>query len=315
MLHRSVRRPLAVVVASLCVVAAGCGATGGADGRTELVASAIAPRAQQAAGLVEAAQATGAVETEKVAVTVRTDPPGGDPSVEVTVTGAIDGANGRAHLTADIAGTMGGRSQSTAVEAVYDGDTIYVKAPFVADLLGKPWVRVTSPQLGSLADQLGGGLQGDPGSVLELLEGAGGPVTTVGTEEVRGVPTRHVRVDLDVARLLDRAAGDRRQELEGQLTRRGVDLADLAPLPAEAWIDDDGYVRRFSVSFDLAQVGKLRPGAAAQGVVTETIELFDFGAPVEIAVPDASQVATFDLADVLERGNEAGPGPSQGHGN
>lgn len=313
--HRSVRRSLAVAAASLCVVATGCGATGGADGRTEVVASAIAPRAQQAAGVVEAAQATGAVETEKVAVTVRTEPPGGDPSVEVTATGAIDGANGRAHLTADISGTMGGRSQSTTVEAVYDGDTIFVKAPFVADLLGKPWVRVTSPQLGSLADRLGGGLQGDPGSVLELLEGAGGPVTTVGTEEVRGVPTRHVRVDLDVAKLLDRAAGDRRQELEDQLARRGVDLTALAPLPAEAWIDDDGYVRRFSVSFDLAEVGKLQPGAAAQGVVTETIELFDFGAPVEIAVPDESEVATFDLADVFERGAEAGPGPSAGHGN
>jgi hypothetical protein len=313
--HRSVRRSLAVAAASLCVVATACGATGGADGGSKVVASAIAPKAQQAAGVVEAAKATGAVQTEKVAVTVRTDSPGGDPSVEVTATGAIDGANGRAHLTADLSGTMGGRSQSTTIEALYDGDAIYVKAPFVADLVGKPWVQVTSPQLGSLADQLGGGLQGDPGSFLELLEGAGGPVTTVGTEDVRGVPTRHVRVDLDVAKLLDRSAGERRQELRDQLARRGVDLAELAPLPAEAWIDDDGYVRRFSVSFDLAEVGKLRPGADARGVVTETIELYDFGAPVEIAVPAASEVATFDLTDLLQHGNELGAGPGAGHGN
>lgn len=298
-------------VASLCVVATACGATGGTDGPTEVVASAVAPRARQAAGVVEAARATGGVETEQVAITVRTDPPGGDPSVEVTATGAIDGANGRAHLTADISGTVGGRSQSTTLEAVYDGDAIYVKAPFVADLLGKPWVQVTSPQLGALADQLGGGLQGDPGSFLELLEGAGGPVTTVGTEEVRGVPTRHVRVELDVAALLDRSAGERRQELEDQLARRGVELGKLAPLPAQAWIDDDGYVRRFSVSFDLAELGKVRPGASASGVLTETIELFAFGEAVDIDVPAASEVASFDVAGLLEHGSESGAG----HGN
>ncbi len=55
-----------VSVCSLTVVAAGCGATGGADQGTQLVSSRIAPQAQQASGVVEAAQTTGAVTTEKV---------------------------------------------------------------------------------------------------------------------------------------------------------------------------------------------------------------------------------------------------------
>jgi hypothetical protein len=306
------RRWLPVIVASLGLVAAGCGATGGADGTTQIVSSRVAPQAQRAAGVVDAAQATGKVTTLKVDLTVRTDPAGGDPSVDVSATAEVDAAKGRAHLRADVSGVIGGAHDAATVEAVSDGGTAYVKAPFVSSLFdGKPWVKVTSPELGALSDQLGGGLEPDPSRFLDLLEGAGGPVTTVGTEEVRGVPTRHVTVDLDVRKVLDQAAGGRRQELSDQLAEHGVDLGKLGPIPAEAWIDDDGHVRRFSVSFDLAAVGKVHPGAHATGVVTETIELYDFDEPVDIAVPPASEVATFDLGKVLE----SLPGRGAGHGN
>ncbi len=312
MQNRLRRRSLLVVTASLTIVVAGCGATGGADGGAQLVSSGVAPQAQRAAGVVEAAQATGAVSTEKVAITVRSTPADGDPSVSVTSTGEIDGANGRAHLVADVSGTFGGESDGAKIEAVYDGDTAYVKAPFVSELFGgKPWVKITSPKLAQLADQMGGGLQGDPGSFLELLEGAGGPVTTVGTEKVRGVATRHVKVDLDVAKVLDRAAGKRRQKIEDQLAGHGVDLAKLGPLPAEAWIDGDGYVRRFSVAFDLAELSKAHPGTGATGVVTQTIEFYDFGKPVDIAIPPSDQVSTLDLAKILD----SMPGHGTGHGN
>ena len=86
MTNRLARRSLIVLAASLTIVAAGCGATGGADEGAQLVASGVAPQAQQAAGIVEAAQTTGAVSTEKVAITVRTTPADGDPSVSVTAT-------------------------------------------------------------------------------------------------------------------------------------------------------------------------------------------------------------------------------------
>jgi hypothetical protein len=307
-----VRRTLAAVLASLGVVAiAGCGATGGqaGDGAAQVVAAGVAPKAQQATFLAEAAQATGTVDTEKVAITVRTTPADGDPSVTVTANGEIDAKSGRAHLTADIGGTFDGRSDQATIEAVYDGDAAYVKAPFLPPILGDtPWVSIATPKLEQLGVQLGGGLQGDPGSFLQLLEGAGGPVTTVGTEDVRGVTTRHVKVDLDVRMVLDRATGERRREIEDQLARHGVDLAKLAPIPAEAWIDDDGYVRRFSVSFDLAQLGTVQPGSDATGVITQTIELYDFDQPVDITVPSADQVTSLDLSKLL-----GGHGLGAGH--
>ncbi len=305
--NRLVRRSIFVAAASLSVLVAGCGATGGADGgSTQIVSSAVAPRAQQAAGLVEAAQATGAVTTGRVSITVRTTPAGGDPSVTVNASGAIDGVNGRAHLTAEVGGTTGGRSGEAAIEAVYDGDTVYVKAPFTELLGDRPWVKVSSPKLADVAEGLGAGLYADPGSFVSLLEGAGATVTTVGTEEVRGVPTRHVTVDLDVAKALDQVDPARRTQLEDRLDRLGVSLADLAPVPAEAWIDDDGYVRRFSVSFDLAELSKVHPDADASGVVTQTIELYDFDEPVTVTVPPASEVTELDLAKVF--GSGKGPG-------
>lgn len=308
---RLVRRSLFVVAASLSVLAVGCGATGGGGGAgTQHVASGVAPQAARAAGVVEAAQATAAVTTEKVAITVATTPAGGDPSVSVSASGEIDGANGRAHLVADVSGTAGGRSEAATVEAVYDGDTVYLKAPFTAFVADTPWVKITSPRLAELADQLGGGLQGDPGSFLALLEGAGGPVTTVGTEDVRGVSTRHVAVELDVATVLDQADPERRAAIEAQLTQRGVDLENLAPLPADAWIDDAGHVRRFRVSFDLAELAKVHPGSEATGVVTQTVELYDFDQPVDIAVPAADQVSELDLAQILGGGH--GPGAGDG---
>ena len=308
--NRRVRRSLFVVAASLSVVAVGCGATGG-GGDGQVVTAGIAPKAQRASGVVEAAQTTAAVTTQKVAITIRTTPADGDPSISVTSTGEIDAANGRAHLTADLAGTVGGESGDATVEAVYDGDAVYLKAPFTELLADTPWVEVSSPKLAGVADELGGGFDGDPGSFLSLLEGAGGSVTTVGTEDVRGVATRHVTVDLDVQKVLEQADPDRREELEEHLAGRGVDLAELPAIPAEAWIDDDGYVRRFTVSFDLAELSQVHPGADATGVVTETIELYDFDEPVDIVVPPASEVTTLDLGELLG----SGPGHGTGTGN
>lgn len=308
-----VRRSLVAGLASLSVAAiAGCGATGGAGGdrSAQVVASGVAPKAQDAAYLARAAETTGAVETLKLAITVSTTPADGDPSVSVTSTGEIDGAAGRAHLPADVAGTVSGRSDEASIEAVYDGDTVYVKAPFTQLLGDTPWVQVTTPKLAQLADRLGGDLQGDPGSFLELLEGAGGPVTTVGTEALRGVPTRHVAVGLDVEKVLAQAPADRRKALEDQLAERGIDLAKVGPIPAEAWIDDDGYVRKFSVSFDLAEVGKAKPGTDLTGVITQTVELYDFDQPVDIAIPPADQVTTLDLEKLLgDHGLGRGDGP------
>lgn len=305
MSNRLVRRSLVVAVSSLSIVAVGCGVTGTGQGASGLVTSRIAPQAKQAAGIVDAAQTTGAVGTYKVAVRVQSDSKDGRRSSSLTSSGEIDAVAGRAHLAAQLPEGAGG-GKDVGVETVYDGETVYLKAPFLAGLgVDKPWVAVTSPKLATIANEITGGIESDPGSFLALLEGAGGPVETVGTEDLRGVPTRHVKVQLDPAKVLDQASVEHRQRIEDQLQKRGMALDALAPLPAEAWIDDDGYVRRFSVSFDLAELSKAYPGTeerpapALDDVITETIELYDFGEPVDIVVPPASEVSTVDLSELF----------------
>ena len=54
-------------------------------------------------------------------------------------------------------------------------------------------------------------------------------------------------------------------------------------VPADAWIDADGYLRRFSVAIP----DYLGTGSS----MSLTMDMFGFGDPVTIAVPDASQVA------------------------
>lgn len=299
--NRVLHRSLLVVAASLSVVTVGCGVTsGGASaGSPQQVAAVLGPKAPSAADLSKAAATTSAVTSERFELTVSTKPSDGEDAIEITSSGEIDGENGRAHLSADLSGRLGGESADTTLEAIYDGDTVYLKAPLLSSFTDKPWFAITSDKLGDAVAKLDGSLQSDPGSFLAFLEGAGGPVDDLGTEDVRGVPTRHVGVQLDVKELLDEAAGPKRKKIEQQLSQYGISLDDLAPLPAEAWIDGDGFVRRFSVSFDLAELAKVDDQLQATGVVTQTIELYDFNEPVEVTVPPAGEVSTFDLSKLL----------------
>ena len=59
--------------------------------------------------------------------------------------------------------------------------------------------------------------------------------------------------------------------------------------------------------YDLAELSKVDPQAESSGVITQTIELYDFDQPVDIAIPPASEVTDLDLSKLL--------GSVEGHGN
>jgi hypothetical protein len=69
-------------------------------------------------------------------------------------------------------------------------------------------------------------------------------------------------------------------------------------MPADAWIDADGHVRRLRLLLDF---GKMTgPDVGLDGVtMTETVELYDFGKPVTIEVPDPADVGTLDPSKLL----------------
>ena len=175
----------------------------------------------------------------------------------------------------------GAPPQEVELRAV--GGTSYVRVPGLeAQQPGKRWLRVdpaapASPQ--GPADALA---QQDPLALVRLLESAT-DFEEAGTGEVRGDPVTWHRGSLDVAEL---AEADE-PGAAGQLRAMG-----LAEVPAEVGIDDEERLRRVAFTVDLAAIaaasGGMTPGGPAE--VTFTVELFDFGTPVEVEAPPAAEV-------------------------
>jgi hypothetical protein len=140
-----------------------------------------------------------------------------------------------------------------------------------------------------VADALGvAGGANDPSQLLDALRGISDDIDDLGSDEVRGVATTHFHTTIDLTRALREAAPDQRELLDAQL---GALAGGSSSVPFDVWIDRDGLPRRISVELDgLVQA----PGA---GTVTMAVDFFDYGEPVDIVIPDASDTTPF--TDVL----------------
>jgi LppX_LprAFG lipoprotein len=243
------------------------------------------------------------VKTAKVSLTVSaTGLPGSSGPATISADGAIDNVNGRAQLTIDLSkaaaglpdiagGALGALGDGQLV-VVTDGSNAYLKVGSLASILGatsdKSWVKVSGDGGASSAN---GSAVADGTEVLKLL-GQAGDVTTVGTEAVRGVDTTHYRGTLDVAAALGELGADERAKVEGQLGQVGIDPKAIN-FPVDVWIGEDDLVRRVQVGLDGSQfAGTAAPTAGINATVT--VELYDFGAPVDITIPPADQVFNLD---------------------
>lgn len=116
---------------------------------------------------------------------------------------------------------------------------------------------------------------------LEALRGASADTEEVGRDSVRGEPTTHYRGTLDLARALDALQGPVRQ-----LVEQVLEGGDVAPAPFDAWIDDDGRLRRMEQTLTLA----LPQLQGQELVVTTRLEMYEFGVEVDVEAPPASAV-------------------------
>ena len=187
-----------------------------------------------------------------------------------TFVGQIDYTNDRSSMT--IRSGSGRRVQVTRSRSigrylyVSPADTMVsppeVSTRTVPSTAGKQWSRVpyasrTGPlQLGSF---------GDASELMEGLTRDGGKPDEIGSADVRGVTTRHFRVEVAHP---DAPAQVRATTFTGP-RRTTFDL----------WIDAENRLRRFGVS---VQIGSAH---------TESVlEFFDFGAPVTIDPPPPASV-------------------------
>lgn len=264
-----------------------------------LVGAAAALVAASACARVQGPQPNGlgvflaAAEKTQAAKTVQLDMiteikggPPGQPS-KTTGSGAMDFARRRMRM-----------SFGSSYEMRLIGTTFYMKFSFSGDLSGgKPWIKFDTEAMKErigvdLAEILEGPFGGNPFDAMSFLEGAKS-VQASGAEEIDGTATTRYEAVIDLRKTLGKIPEEYREMAEKEFERTG-----FTELPLTAWIDGNGLVRRIRSVYDTT---KARSAKDRQGVGTVTFTFHDFGKPVTIEPPPASETA--DALELKTRTN------------
>lgn len=213
-------------------------------------------------------------------------------SLRMSATGAMDFDAQRMTMVMDMGAMFDDLADATGdtipdelvgpIEYVADGATMYMRAPMLDALMGSSgWISVSPEDLGTTAEGLGLGVGAyDPSSFLDGLRGVTGDPERVGEEDVRGVATTHYTATMDMDRALAAAPEAQRDLLEAQLEQLGD-----AEVTMDVWVDGDGLLRRMEMD-----MGEMLAAMGTGGAATMTMELFDYGAPVDIQLPSPDEV-------------------------
>ena len=260
-MHTRVRRGLALVAVPVALVVAGCSSA------PATTAPAAAADAYTVAGTVLDAPLdrlkiqVGVTTTGENAVTI---PP---EAIEVVVD--TKAGKGSLHLALPVAalgdqaaslGALGVTGDTLELDAVFDGQGLYVKSPIASKVLPllmlqsgqvpagdlSGWLKLgTAQEFEGLLGGLGAMPSGSAGPVDELknldpaalkqkLEEAGVVVTYVGPEQRNGVDAEHLTLTLDPAKL---AASDIAKQLPAGQLGQIAGAAGSETLTADVWLD------------------------------------------------------------------------------
>ena len=228
--------------------------------------------------------------------------PGG---LSLSASGYVDERHRAGEMDMNLAG-IPGISQVTGgagnIHMIFKFPVIYVNMPLLASKLpeGKTWMKIDLAKLASKAgidaSQLGSLNQADPTQFLSYLRASTGAVTTVGGEQIDGVPTTHYRATLQLDRILDRLPGSQRAAARSVLEHLGT-----GSIPVDVWVDQQGRLRRMQLSIGGGSSGASAPASPLASVTgTLTLDLTSYGAVPPIVPPPASQV--FDASAVAAGG-------------
>jgi hypothetical protein len=282
----------AALVGGLALVASGC--SGSSVAVPELTS------------FTSAANASSTADSAKFELTFGMTMPLSDKPLEFSASGGFDKPADRAQFSFDLSslaelfkglgqsfggkvtGDMGDPSD-WKLDAIKDGDLVYVHFPLMADQLpaGKTWVKgdvkdLSGANAGEL-NQFGSFAGTDPRDVFGMLKAVSGSIEAVGTEEIRGVETSHYKATIDVSKLEKLVPAEQRQTLGG--IDEAAAQAGLTGIPVEIWIDGDQQVRKLTFSIDAKQ-----PGTSQSVKASFEVELYDYGKPLDITLPPADQV-------------------------
>jgi hypothetical protein len=270
---RRARRILFLLVAALAV--AGCG--GGSALSFDPAAS--------AASTADAGSAKVAFDTAITAA---------GQNLHLAGAGAVDFGKRAARMTFDVGDLLRASGLPAQVDerwtVLTDGLVVYIRAPALSRRLsgGKKWLKLDVEQLakhqGVDLGELQQLTQNDPAQMLDYLEAVSGKIEEVGREDVRGVATTHYRAKVDLDKVADQAPANARKAVRASIA--SLERALGTEVPVDVWVDSQNLVRRLSEHL-----------TTARGKVDFTVDFFDFGTPVTVTTPPASE--TIDLGRVL----------------
>jgi hypothetical protein len=221
--------------------------------------------ASPTARLLSALKTTTAARTARVsiAVTVSVHGSGNDGTVTEAGTGLID-LSGR-RMTMKLTEHDPDNDVTTEIRVV--NGILYTNS-------GAEWTRFP---VGTAA-----GVEPEPTSYLDYLQGISDDVHVEGREVVRGAETTRYGATVDLARAVSRAVSAAQRV---QLTQT-LSVLGALKIPAKVWVDDQGRLRKVQENLDVGRAFRdagLPAGADVR--MSVTAELYDFGVAVDVTAP------------------------------
>lgn len=197
--------------------------------------------------------------------------------------------NMRFTLPSDAQAQLGGADPT--MEMIMDGRhglVMYMRSPLFRAIAADKWLKVdmekTAKKEGVDLSALMNANQADPSQSLHMLM-ASSDAHAVGYDRVRGVFTTRYQLNIDLAKL---AKGNKGLRKTYDAVRK---LTGITSYPAEAWIDDQGRIRKLKIDMSF----NAPTGGAFTMSMTE--ELYAFGIKVDVRPPASSEV--IDASSIL----------------
>jgi hypothetical protein len=280
---------LAVAGVAVAALVTGCGSSSGGSvsgtGKPSTGAKISTDSVTPQALLASSVDKTLAAKNADIALSFK----GGAEGKEIgfSGTGVIDFVGQKLQMTLNLPAESG--LSGTIEERLVD-KVLYLKLPAAASAAtgGKPWVKVDTSKLGTSGSSLGS-LNQNPADILGSLRSVSSGVTTVGTEDIRGVKTTHYRANIDLAKAA--AVGGAKQGLDAATIEEYKKVLGSNSLPADVYLDSKGLPARFTITVKPAAG---TTGAADVESVSVSIDFFNYGKAdtASIVAPPASDIGS-----------------------
>jgi hypothetical protein len=258
-----------IALAGAGILTAGCGTVHA--GRTQSSGPAV---------LAAAVSGTSA-QTARIAVTTSLQATG--VSMSFTETGEFDFANSRGMMTLSFPAGMADVTELFLPPKAY----LKTSSPLASLPHGKTWVEEDAGSIESASSEYGPfGTGGSPADILASLTAMAGSVRTLGSTTIRGVPVTEYRVDMDLAKMAAKVPSQDRASFSEYAKSSGN-----SPIAVDVWVDHQNLVRQVRLSLQVKGESGT-PATAGKLTVVVSVDFYDFGVPVRVSAPPASQVAS-----------------------